>query len=117
MPNDTALIERMVGNPLRKYANDAERQRAHRARVKERLAGLPSPPTPKQQRKLSRPARIERLASEVRELIDEYQHWRDSQPESLATSETAERLEETIERLTAALEEIESVDPPRGFGR
>ena len=106
-----------LGNARRKYANDAERQRAHRARVKERLAGLPSPPPPKRSRKTTRPQRIDRIAEELLALIDEYRHWLDSLPENLAQGEMAERLQETIGHLEAALEAVETVDPPLGFGR
>ena len=102
----------------KKYASVAERQRAHRARVKERLAQLQPLPIPtKKPRKLTRPARLERVAEELRALADEYQDWLDAQPANLASAELTERLEETIGQLQTALETLEMIDPPRGFGR
>lgn len=97
-------------------ATNAERQRAHRQRVKDRLAGLPPPvvtapkkPPPK----LTRPKQLEVAIKLVRDLQDGYESWLDALPANLADSERAEQLQETIDHLTAALDELEAIDPPR----
>lgn len=102
----------------KKFANAAERQRAHRQRLRERLAGLaPAPAAPKSIRKPSRPTRLARVAEELQTLTDEYQNWFENIPDNLAGGDTAARLEETVAHLQAALEEIDQADPPRGYGR
>ncbi len=102
----------------KKYATDAERQRAHRLRVKERLAGLqPAPPQPAQQRMPPRPRRLQLVADELRTLQDGYQSWLDATPANLAEGETAESLRKTLDYLQSAIDAVESIEPPRGFGR
>lgn len=66
---------------------------------------------------------------ELRELQDEYEQWRDSLPENLEDSPTAERLTEVIEleldpadpedldEIDDMLQQAEGVELPRGFGR
>lgn len=100
------------------YPNDAERQRAHRQRVKARLAGLlpvSSPPGP--QRKKTRPQRIGQIANDLRDLADEYQGWLDGLPANLAGGGIADRLQETIDGLQEACDTVDALEPPRGFGR
>jgi len=101
----------------KKPASNAERQRAHRQRVKDRLAGLPAaPPAPTPKKVPAKPTRPKRLAAldvELAALLDEYQGWLDAMPANLAESENAARLRETIEHLQAALDEVESIEPPR----
>ena len=103
---------------MKKPATNAERQRAHRQRIRDRLAGAcpPSPP-PKGEKKRSRPARLEALKRELQDLLEGYQAWLDALPENQGDSELAERLRDTIERLQEALDALEQIDPPRGFGR
>jgi hypothetical protein len=48
------------------------------------------------------------------DLQGEYQAWRDSLPDNLAESATAEALRAVCD---LDLSELESVEPPRGFGR
>ena len=62
----------------------------------------------------SRPQRWRDAVAELVELQAEYQAWLDSLPESLAESATAEALRAICD---LDLSELESVEPPRGFGR
>ena len=48
------------------------------------------------------------------DLQGEYQAWLDNLPDSLQESATAQQLEAIC---TLDLAELESVEPPRGFGR
>jgi len=102
----------------KQYANAAERQRAHRQRVKERLAGLqPVVLPPRPPRKLARPKRLAVVEAELQSLLKEYEAWLDAMPDNLSESELAEQLQETIDQLQEALDTVASIDPPRGFGR
>ncbi len=62
----------------------------------------------------SRPQRWREAVAELVELQGEYQAWRDSLPDNLAESATAEALRAVCD---LDLSELESVEPPRGFGR
>ena len=62
----------------------------------------------------SRPQRWRDAVAELVELQDEYRAWRDSLPDNLAESATAEALRAVCD---LDLSELESVEPPRGFGR
>ncbi len=62
----------------------------------------------------SRPQRWRDAVAELVELQDEYRAWRDSLPDNLAESATAEALRAVCD---LNLSELESVEPPRGFGR
>lgn len=99
----------------RKPASNAERQSAHRQRVKDRLAGLPPPQAPlkKLLPKPSRPKQLEQATQLLQGLADGYDAWLGALPANLAESTTAERLQETIDHLQTALEAIEAIDPPR----
>lgn len=99
------------------YANDTERQRAWRDRLKAgEIAIRPSPPA-KVRRPPFRPARLAALLAAVHELQAEYERWLDVLPDSLAESQLAERLTETVDQFQAAADLIAEIDPPRGFGR
>lgn len=50
-------------------------------------------------------------------LQTEYEAWRERLPESLADSEQAARLDETVDLLQQAADLLDAIDPPRGFGR
>jgi hypothetical protein len=52
--------------------------------------------------------------AELVSLQQDYQAWRDALPASLADSATAEALAAICE---LDLSELESVEPPRGYGR
>ena len=62
----------------------------------------------------SRPQRWRDAVAELVELQADYQTWLDALPENLADSATAESLRTICE---LDLSELESVEPPRGFGR
>ena len=102
----------------RKYASDAERQRAHRQRVKDRLAGLlPVKPKNKATKKISRPQRILQMTEEAQALTDEYQDWFDRLPENLQNSEQAAQLELAIDQFQQIYDILVDLEIPRGFGR
>jgi hypothetical protein len=63
------------------------------------------------------PPRPERWAAAVATLIalqDEYRGWLDNLPENLERSRLADKLHAITE---LDLEELQAVDPPRGYGR
>lgn len=62
----------------------------------------------------SRPQRWRDAVAELLTLQADYQTWLDNLPESLAGSATADALRAICE---LDLSELESVEPPRGFGR
>lgn len=102
----------------KKYASDADRQRAHRQRTKERLAGL-QPPTAlrKPSRKLSRARRLDAVVAELSAIQGECESWLDGLPANLEESALAEQLREAIDQLQVAIDATEEVSPPLGFGR
>lgn len=102
----------------KKYASDADRQRAHRQRTKERLAGL-QPPTPprKPPRKLPRSKRLDVVIAELSAIQSECESWLDGLPANLEESALADQLREAIEQLQVAIDATEEVSPPLGFGR
>jgi len=81
--------------------------------------------------KTSRPTRwseaVEKLAeaaSELRELYDEYQEWRDGIPENMEDSATAQKLDDVlaldIDELETVVDDFQGLgtdDLPKGFGR
>ena len=62
----------------------------------------------------SRPQRWHDAVRTLLDLQDEYQAWLDNLPDGLAESATAHRLQAIC---TLDLAELETVEPPRGFGR
>ena len=62
----------------------------------------------------SRPQRWRDAVAELATLQSEYQDWLDSLPPSLEGSATADALRSICD---LDLSELESVEPPRGFGR
>lgn len=63
------------------------------------------------------PPRPQRWATAVAALLalqDEYRTWLDNLPESLEGSRAAEKLQAITE---LDLEELSTIDPPRGYGR
>lgn len=103
-----------MGRP-RIHATAAERQRAYRAR--QGAPAVSMTPQVGRCRQASRPARLAALDASLRSLLEEYQGWLDTQPESLEGSAQDERLKETVEQLEAALDILSEVEPPRGYGR
>ena len=107
-----------MGRP-RIYANDTERQRAWRERLKAQAAGQVVAPVAavKARRSPSRPARLAALLAAAQQLQAEYEHWLAALPDSLAESPIADRLTETVEQLQTAAELLSEIDPPIGYGR
>ena len=102
----------------RKYANEADRQRAHRQRMKERLAGLQPQAIPKKlPRKLSRPQRLAGAVTEISALQKEYETWLEALPPNLEESSVADQLREAIDQLQVVIDATEEVILPLGFGR
>lgn len=74
---------------------------------------------------------IDDALTDLRDLVSEYEEWRDNTPESLQSSATYEKLDELIneadswfdelesakDSVDSAVEDIEQADLPRGMGR
>jgi len=90
---------------------NAERQRRYRERRKAQQPRLlyRSP-----QDRRSRPQRWQDAVRALVDLQGEYQAWLDNLPDNLRESALAHRLEAIC---GLDLAELESVEPPRGFGR
>ena len=91
--------------------NAAERQARYRAKLREQTSPSPTAPA----RRL--PPRPTRWAAAVTALIalqDEYRAWLDNLPDNLDGSRLADKLQAITE---LDLEELQAVDPPRGYGR
>lgn len=99
------------------HASDAEKQRAYRQRLKERLAGLRPAVPPPLGRKPTRPKRLAAILGDLRAMAGEYTAWLAALPPSLSESDLAEQLHETIEQFDEVIEQLEQVRLPRGFGR
>ena len=90
---------------------NAQRQRRYRERRKA------AQPRVQYRRPHDRRSRPQRWQDAVRTLLDlhgEYQAWLDNLPDSLQESALAQQLEAIC---TLDLAELESLAPPRGFGR
>ena len=90
---------------------NAERQRRYRARRKTQ------PPQAQYRKTPDRRSRPQRWQAAVRTLLDlqeEYQAWLDNLPEAFQESALAQKLEAICE---LDLDELASVEPPRGYGR
>ena len=90
---------------------NAERQRRYRERRKAQQPRLLDR-TPQDRR--SRPQRWQDAVRTLVDLQGEYQAWLDNLPDNLGESALAHRLEAIC---GLDLAELESVEPPRGFGR
>ena len=91
--------------------SNAERQQRYRDRRKEQQ------PRVHYRRPPDRRSRPQRWRDAVQTLVDlqaEYQEWLDNLPDSLQASPVAERLEAICEY---DLGDLETLEPPRGFGR
>ena len=100
----------------------AARQARHRAKLRpsdtaqsaaprDKPAGSSRPTAPR------RPPRPQRWAAAVATLValqEEYRAWLDGLPENLADSRTADKLQAITE---IDLDELQAIDPPRGYGR
>lgn len=99
------------------HQSQADRQRAYRQRLKARLAGKQTETPPPKPKKISRPVRLARALVEIQALADGYQDWLDAMPANLTESDLADRLRETVDLFQQAIDALDQVDPPRGFGR
>jgi hypothetical protein len=89
----------------------AERQARYRAK---QAVGAP---TFRYRKPVDRRSRLQRwrdVVAELQELQDEYQTWLDALPQNMADSGMAEALRAICD---LDLSELESIVPPRGFGR
>jgi hypothetical protein len=89
----------------------AERQARHRARLRQNLQRR-TPTT--SARPHPRPQRWAAAVATLLALQDEYRAWLDNLPENLGASCLAEKLQVIAE---LDLEELQAIDPPRGYGR
>jgi hypothetical protein len=113
----------MPGPPPRgdRTATPAERSAAYRARRKATAAAAPAKPpvVARYRRPADRRSRPEQWADAVQtlaDLLDQFQEWRDNLSSSLANSATAE-APYTVLELRGNVEELKSVELPKGFGR
>jgi hypothetical protein len=90
---------------------DAERQARYRAT---RAAGKPAIRTRRPADLRSRAQRWRDAVGEVLLLQAQYAAWLDALPANLADSATAEALQAICD---LDLSDLESIEPPRGFGR
>jgi hypothetical protein len=89
----------------------AERQVRHRAKLRQHARTTPTSRAPRI------PPRPRRWTAAVAALIDlqaEYRAWLDNLPPNLEGSRLAEKLQAIAE---LDLEELQAIDPPRGYGR
>jgi hypothetical protein len=94
-----------------KAMTNAERQARYRAA---RADGSPKVRYRRPGDRRSRPQRWRDAVAELVNLQEDYRAWLDSLPDSLADSATANALRSICD---LDLSELESVEPPRGFGR
>ena len=87
----------------------AQRQARHRARLRRE-----NPTPPPARRAPPRPKRWAAAVAALIELRDEYCAWLDNLPATLEGSRLAEKLQAIAE---LDLEELQAIDPPRGYGR
>ena len=90
---------------------NAQRQRRYRER---RKAQQPRLRYRRPQDRSSRPQRWQDAVRTLLDLQDEYQAWLDNLPDNLGESALAHKLQAIC---ALDLAELESVEPPRGFGR
>ena len=90
---------------------NAQRQRRYRER---RKAQQPRLHYRRPQDRSSRPQLWQDAVRTLLDLQDEYQAWLDNLPDSLGESALAHKLQAIC---ALDLAELDSVEPPRGFGR
>ena len=89
----------------------AQRQARRRAALRRER---PPPPAPPVRRPPPRPQRWAAAVATLIALQDQYRAWLDNLPASLDGSRLAEKLQAIVE---LDLEELQAIDPPRGYGR
>ena len=90
---------------------NAERQRRYRER---RKARQPQARVRRPRDRRSRPQRWQDAVRTLLDLQDEYREWLDHLPDSLRESALADKLEAIC---GLDLDELDSVEPPLGYGR
>ena len=95
---------------------NAQRQRRYRERRKAQqpLLHYRRPQDRRPQDRSSRPQLWQDAVRTLLDLQDEYQGWLDNLPDSLGESALAHKLQAIC---ALDLAELDSVEPPRGFGR
>ena len=91
--------------------SSAERQARHRAKLRRPDQATP-PAAPR--RSLPRPRRWAAAVATLIDLQDDYRAWFDNLPANLEGSRLAEKLQAITE---IDLDELQAIDPPRGYGR
>ena len=91
----------------------AERQARYRQRQADNRA-TPARRLPRPIRQASRPQQWHGAVATLRRLQAEYAAWLDALPEALRDDATGEALQAIVD---LDLEELASIEPPRGFGR
>ncbi len=91
--------------------NPAERQARRRAKLRQQN---PRPPVAPTQRIAPRPTRWSAAVAALIDLQEEYRAWLENLPQNLESSKLAGKLQTIVE---LDIEELQAVDPPRGFGR
>ena len=75
------------------------------------------PRTRPRTRRLSRLQRATRATDELRELLAEYTDWQERIPAFAEANPTAEKLQEAVEVLETAIDALDRLDLPKGYGR
>ena len=91
--------------------SSAERQAQRRARLRQQRPASPAAPT---RRRAPRPARWAAAVATLVRLQEEYRAWLDNLPPNLESSALADKLRSVVE---LDLDELQAIDPPRGYGR
>ena len=89
----------------------AERQARRRARLRQQTQAMPKSMP---RRSLPRPRRWAAAVANLIDLQDDYRAWLDNLPANLEGSRLAEKLQAITE---IDLDELQTIDPPRGYGR
>ena len=104
----------------RVYETAADRQRAYRDRQRPGPSDKVEKPTGATSAKSRGPSRVQRLAAieaGLRQLVTEYEQWRDAMPANLAESTLAGQLTQVVSQLETMADDLQELDLPRGFGR
>ena len=109
MTASAEAASRGVSTPL----TGAERQARYRRRQAGNRAAAPLRP-PRSIRHPSRPQQWHAAVATLVALQSEYAAWLDALPEALRDSATGEALQAIVD---LDLDELVSIEPPRGFGR